>query len=175
MGCKMTNGKKVVFIGDAGVGKSSLLKKFFGENIYDLKSTIGLDFYTYSREGDTIIFWDFAGQKTFRNLLLNFVRGASVVILVFDLARPRTLMSLMEFWIPKIRNYIRKDAKFILVGNKLDKKKINGDLINSFIEKLEKEHHIKPEVYLETSALLNQNIDELFKLINKIYSLKSKV
>jgi len=166
----MSTGKKVVLVGDAGVGKTSLLKKFFGEDISNIRSTVGLDFYTYSRENNTIIFWDFAGQKMFRELLLNFVKGASVIILVFDLSRPRTMMSLLEYWLPRIRDHVKKDVKFIVVGNKRDMKKIDEDLVKSFIEKLEKEYNIKAEAYLETSALLNENIDKLINLVYKLHS-----
>ena len=70
----MTNsqefGFKISIIGDGGVGKTSLIKKFTkGTFEKDYVKTIGAQFSRYDKEinGDIInlIFWDIAGQDDF--------------------------------------------------------------------------------------------------------------
>ena len=84
---------KILMIGDAGVGKSSILQQFtdgyFSEN---LQSTIGVDFkvkvMTVMDPEDKpkrikVTIWDTAGQKRFRTLTSSYYRGAQGIILVY--------------------------------------------------------------------------------------------
>ena len=84
---------KILMIGDAGVGKSSILQQFtdgyFSEN---LQSTIGVDFkvkvMTVMDPEDKpkrikVTIWDTAGQERFRTLTSSYYRGAQGIILVY--------------------------------------------------------------------------------------------
>jgi len=95
---------KILLIGDAGVGKSSILLQFtdgyFNEN---LQSTIGVDFKVKvmdaaSPDGKSkrvkVTIWDTAGQERFRTLTSSYYRGAQGIILVYDVARKETFDSL---------------------------------------------------------------------------------
>jgi GTPase SAR1 family protein len=60
---------------------------------------------------------DLGGQEHFRFFHEGLVTGASILLMVFDVTRIKTLFSLRE-WIPIIQQIPRE--RWILVGNKLD-------------------------------------------------------
>ena len=72
---------KILLIGDAGVGKSSILLRFTDDAFEEhLASTIGVDFKvkTVHMRGKTLklTIWDTAGQERFRTLTSSYYRGA---------------------------------------------------------------------------------------------------
>ncbi len=80
---------KILLIGDAGVGKSSLLLRFTDDSFEEqMASTIGVDFRvkTVAVGGKTskLTIWDTAGQERFRTLTSSYYRGCHGIILVFD-------------------------------------------------------------------------------------------
>src|SRR5512136_1101544 len=120
--------KKVVLLGDGGVGKTSLIARFV-VNKFDDKyiATIGTK---VSRKDIQIIkpnliinlrimIWDILGQKEYSKIRSASLSGAQGVILVADLSRPETVKSLSEFWMKEVRN-VCGNIPTVLVGNKLD-------------------------------------------------------
>jgi len=81
---------KLLFIGDAGVGKSSLLRVLAGDGFTDYYGggTIGVDFrITRFQKGNSTIkfqLWDTAGQERFRSITRAYFRGSHVVLLCFS-------------------------------------------------------------------------------------------
>lgn len=157
---------KVAFVGDAGVGKTSLIKAFIGEEIKNLTSTVGIDFYSFTKDNYNIVIWDFAGQIWFREVVIDFLKGAALIVMVFDLSRPRTLMSLVEFWANQVKQISGRDTLVIVVGNKKDLKKIDDGTIERVIDDLKQRINVK--LYIQTSALYKENISALF---NNIFDL----
>jgi small GTP-binding protein len=66
----------------------------------------------------TLQLWDFGGQKKFRFLLNNFIRGADGALLLFDLTSMRSFLKL-DNWVRIIRK-ITKEIPIILIGSKYD-------------------------------------------------------
>lgn len=91
---------KVVFLGSAGVGKSSLISRFitneFSEN---LPATLGGSYfekvYTYG-EGKSVQFnfWDTAGQEKYRSLARVYYHQADVAVLMYGVNEISTFESL---------------------------------------------------------------------------------
>ena len=164
-GCILKNLKylKVSFIGDTGVGKTSIIKSFLGEDIEKVSSTLGVDNYIIDRDGFKVILWDFAGQRWFSDILVNFIKGSKIIVLVFDLSDPKTLSSIFSYWLPNIKEYASDDAYIILVGNKSDVQSIPEGIIQKFLEKIQAQLNIKD--FMKTSALNRENITELFQTI----------
>jgi small GTP-binding protein len=81
---------KVIVIGPAAVGKSSLIRRFV-ENEFSLqyKFTIGVDFLSKTIEYDQdkkarLTIWDIGGQDRFKSLRRNFYDGTNGALVVFD-------------------------------------------------------------------------------------------
>ena len=73
---------KILLVGDANVGKTSLLSRFIGEGFVEsYKATIGVDFRIKSLEIDQrrvkLQIWDTAGQERFAPLVSSYFRGGS--------------------------------------------------------------------------------------------------
>jgi Ras-related protein Rab-18 len=119
---------KVLLIGDAGVGKSSILMRFTDDTFDDhLQSTIGVDFKVKTVQlrdkRVKVTIWDTAGQERFRTLTSSYYRGAHGIILVYDITRASTFESLDQ-WLQEVQVYCPQQGKKVvklLVGNKVDK------------------------------------------------------
>jgi len=164
---------KVAFIGSSGVGKTSLIKSFLGENVEKVKTTIGIDFYCLKKDDHEIIIWDFAGQKWFREAIINMLKGASLIVMVFDLSRPRTLVDLINSWSVHVKEICGEETFTLVVGNKKDIKKINDEFIEEGLKKLAEK--VRVEMYIQTSALYGENVSNLFQAIFEIVKLLSSL
>jgi Ras-related protein Rab-18 len=119
---------KLLLVGDAGVGKSSMLLRFTDDTFDEaLQSTIGVDFKVKmmaAREKRIkMTIWDTAGQERFRTLTSSYYRGAQGIILVYDVTRRETFENLNQ-WLQEVEVYSPgggKDVVKLLVGNKIDK------------------------------------------------------
>ncbi len=93
--------KKICLLGDFGVGKTSLVKRFL-EGVFSEKYlvTVGIQISRklicpefFSQKLDLII-WDIEGHTKFKSIAPNYLKGATVAIIVGDLSRPETLENL---------------------------------------------------------------------------------
>eukprot|EP01083_Nonionella_stella_P008119 23447_1 len=115
---------KMVLVGDSGVGKSCLLKRF-ASNDWDPKfiSTIGVDFeiMTLSLLDKQIRLqiWDTAGQERFQNITTSYYRGAHCIILVYDITQLETFEHVHK-WHRQIQEHSNSNVQILLVGNKSD-------------------------------------------------------
>eukprot|EP00302_Diacronema_sp_CCMP2436_P000625 CAMPEP_0179846768 /NCGR_PEP_ID=MMETSP0982-20121206/5724_1 /TAXON_ID=483367 /ORGANISM="non described non described, Strain CCMP 2436" /LENGTH=125 /DNA_ID=CAMNT_0021731905 /DNA_START=20 /DNA_END=394 /DNA_ORIENTATION=- len=87
---------KLLLVGDAGVGKSSMLLRFTDDTFEEhMASTIGVDFKVKTiKVGELTVkltIWDTAGQERFRTLTNSYYRGCQGIILVFDLTSEQSL------------------------------------------------------------------------------------
>lgn len=94
---------KVMLLGDIGVGKSSLARRFvFGRFETDYKTTIGVDVLTHDVDlgpacGDArlrFVLWDTDGDFGVRIFETVYLAGASGAIVVADATRPATLVKM---------------------------------------------------------------------------------
>ncbi|MGQ4895084.1 MAG: Rab family GTPase [Candidatus Njordarchaeia archaeon] len=154
---------KVVFIGDSGVGKTSLIRAFMGYNVRTTKTTTGVEFYTFKKRKYDIVIWDFAGQEWFRDVIINFIKGAALIIMVFDLSRPFSLMNLVNKWAEYVNKISGKYALTFVVGNKSDIKRIDDILIEKALDSLKSKVNLK--FYIQTSAVKYTNVSKLFEAI----------
>jgi small GTP-binding protein len=116
--------KKVVLIGDPGVGKTSLIRRFV-ENSFSDKyiHTIGtkitkrvLEFPDLDSRV-VLLVWDIVGQKSLA-LLDSYFRGAAGVLAVCDITRDETLKSLDD-WVANLHK-VAGEVPTVLLGNKSD-------------------------------------------------------
>ncbi|KIK69815.1 hypothetical protein GYMLUDRAFT_34222 [Collybiopsis luxurians FD-317 M1] len=123
---------KLVVIGAAGVGKTSIRAQFISNRFSTgYRATIGADFISKSIQLDpsqsvVLQIWDTAGQERFSSLSSAFFRGADAALLVFDVNTPDSLQALTRWWDQfKLYAPLREENDIgqfciVLVGNKVD-------------------------------------------------------
>ncbi|XP_030324405.1 ras-related protein Rab-42 [Calypte anna] len=118
---------RVIVLGDAAVGKSSLLRCFAegGDSVGTATPcpTIGVEFYSRTvplppAGRAKLQLWDTAGQERFRSITRSFYRSAAGVLLVFDLTN-RTSFEHVPEWHREATAGDRPPA-CVLVGHKCD-------------------------------------------------------
>ncbi|KAK6332443.1 septum-promoting GTP-binding protein 1 [Orbilia brochopaga] len=114
---------KVGMVGDAQIGKTSLMVKYVeGSFDEDYIQTLGVNFMekTISIRNTEITFsiWDLGGQREFVNMLPLVCNDAVAILFMFDLTRKSTLNSIKE-WYRQGRGF-NKTAIPFLVGTKYD-------------------------------------------------------
>lgn len=114
---------KVGMIGDAQIGKTSLMVKYVeGTFDEDYIQTLGVNFMekvVSIRNTDiTFSIWDLGGQREFVNMLPLVSNDAVAILFMFDLTRKSTLNSVKE-WYRQARGF-NKTAIPFLVGTKFD-------------------------------------------------------
>ena len=125
------------FLGDSGVGKTSIFRKMstnnFSENTI---MTIGTDKRTFDytdidveiggnkvKKSFEISLFDTAGQERYRSLTKNYINGADGIILIYDITKRKTFEHI-ETWLKSIidifSDWKNSNYLIILLGNKFD-------------------------------------------------------
>ena len=152
---------KVVLVGNAGVGKTCLVRRFT-QGLFPpgQGATIGVDFMIKTVEVDNekikLQIWDTAGQERFRSITQSYYRSASALILVYDISCQPTFDCLPD-WLREIQEYANAKVLKILVGNKTDRD--DREIPREVGEEFAKQHGM---YFLETSAKQADNVERLF-------------
>jgi Ras-related protein Rab-21 len=114
--------RRVVFIGEAGVGKTSIVHSYVNGTAGCTRTTLGADYSAakvlHGGVEYPIEIWDTAGAERYRSIGPVYYRKASAAVAVFDLTAPLTLQEL-NFWISHYRQHSEHDF-VVIVGNKSD-------------------------------------------------------
>ena len=158
------NENKVVFVGQSGTGKSSILERFTQNSFTSYtESTIGASFavgtITLDQKKIKIDFWDTAGQEKYNSLVPLYYRDAKVGVVVYDITS-KCSFDKAKYWLEKLKQN-EPNTKCIIVGSKLD------------LQYSRQVHHIDASTYasekgclfIEVSSKTSSNIDILFKQI----------
>jgi small GTP-binding protein len=160
----MSHRCKVIFIGDTGVGKTSITNRLIKDKFdKDSCPTIGAAFNSikYNDADVTCEFWDTAGQEVYDSMSKMFYRNAKIVILVIDSSRLDSIKRIKPL-IENLHDVIdENDYELILIANKIDE--ITDDLRNEIMNMIRK--YINHGKLIYTSAKTGQNIDTLEMLI----------
>ena len=77
--------KKICFIGEQNVGKSSLLSLLQGREVQKERvPTVGLEVEDSVLNGKKCSIWDLGGQKRFKFMWQDFLKGAGLAVIVCD-------------------------------------------------------------------------------------------
>ncbi|ODQ65179.1 putative rab GTPase Vps21/Ypt51 [Nadsonia fulvescens var. elongata DSM 6958] len=119
-----TTSVKLVLLGEAAVGKSSLVLRFVSNEFQENKEpTIGAAFLTQkcSLANKTIKFeiWDTAGQERFASLAPMYYRNAQSALVVYDITKPNSFIK-ARHWVNELKAQASPGIIIALVGNKLD-------------------------------------------------------
>jgi small GTP-binding protein len=117
----------------------------------------------YKSKSFKLQIWDSAGAEKFKSLIPNYIRGASLIFLVYDITRKSTFDSLTN-WLKFI--YEIENTNIVIIGNKLDLKNqraVSEEEGKKFCEEN------KLLSFFEVSAKEDINVKEM--LFNSIASL----
>lgn len=121
---------KVAFVGEAEVGKTSLIKGLVGEP-FDLNEPMTHDIRINHRDIETSIgevhlrLWDFGGQQIMHPTHQFFLTERTLYVLVFT-TRQSDAQNQLKYWLDIIASF-GGDAPIILVGNKVDEHPLDID------------------------------------------------
>uniref|UniRef100_A0A8D9AX72 Ras-related protein Rab-7a n=1 Tax=Cacopsylla melanoneura TaxID=428564 RepID=A0A8D9AX72_9HEMI len=164
---------KVVILGNAAVGKTSLLNQFVNNKFSNqYKATIGADFLTKEVFLDnrivTLQIWDTAGQERFQSLGVAFYRGADCCVLVCDVTAPSSFQSLSSWKDEFLIQAAPADPDnfpFVVLGNKVDLEKERVVSLKKARQLFCSENDTP---YFETSAKDGRNVEEAFEAIARL-------
>lgn len=113
---------KTVIVGDSGVGKSSIVHYLIYRRFWTYPdATIGSSFYRYERDDIIFDIWDTAGQERFRAVVPLYLRGAALIIFVYDSSNYQSFINVRDYWYQSIKQSLDHPYPvLILVGNKSD-------------------------------------------------------
>ena len=153
----------MILLGDSGVGKSSILRRYCDGTFDDMLSTIGIDFKikTVERAGKKIklSIWDTAGQERFRTISQAYCRGSQAIIFVYDVTDQSTFDHVTN-WVDTIKRTLpdHKSVIKLLIGNK-------NDLTDQRTISTERGQRLADSVgmrFFETSASTGERVEALF-------------
>jgi small GTP-binding protein len=155
---------KVIFLGDYGVGKTSLIRVRCGYK-FELAAnqTLGIDNFIVScrrRDGGgqvELLIWDTAGQEQYHSMIPVYLRQASVIVLVGSISDEHSLRNIADYWVPWI--HTEADGLPIIVAvNKID---LSPDATLESVFMREEIDRVFAAVCY-TSALTGEGIEGLF-------------
>ena len=154
---------KICLLGEAAVGKTSLVYRFIENKFRDnYKSTLGVnllkkDIVLDDYGGVSAQIWDLGGQESFRSLRKLYLEGANGAFVIFDTTKRKTFDKLDE-WIQSFKES-RGNRPLLLIGNKIDlsdKQKVEESEVKEYAENNSTE-------FIFTSAKTGENVETAFK------------
>ncbi|MFX0140957.1 MAG: Rab family GTPase [Candidatus Hodarchaeota archaeon] len=170
---------KLVVLGEGEVGKTSLINAFLGKEIpKQYLPTIGSvttkkEYVIKENQNEVRIIlsiWDVGGQRSFNPLNPVIYTDLDIVLLVFDLSRPKeTLKNLKSEFLENANRY-SEEILSILVGNKLDLLSVNEE-----VKKTIKSFLTKNDNLIFISAKTCENITECIELLIYTFLRKAEI
>ena len=161
---------KVVVVGDSGVGKTNLIKRFINDTFNkDSKATVGVEFlsksYLINSEVFKVQIWDTAGQERYKSITAAYYKGAKGAMIVYDVTN-QTSFDNVDKWANEIKEKAAKNINLMIVGNKTD---LQDKIVITSEMATEKAKTLEIPV-METSALDSTNVKEAFyQLLREMY------
>ena len=158
---------KILTAGEGAVGKTTFLNRFINHVFVDnFEMTEGVQFFgkiiEYGGNKYNLVFWDFAGQYTYRHLLSDLSSGSSGAFFLFDTTRLSSIYKIEE-WIELLLK--NGPIPIILIGTKQDEMNI-GDIsyFKDFAEDIMSKF---PScfTYLNVSSKTGFNVHEAFNML----------
>lgn len=163
---------KVVFLGDAGVGETSIVERLRKKELIGIKPTVNVGINRVDLEGHTVSIWDTAGAESYHALAPMYLRNADIVVVVFDMKKAKddieSVKANLEDWIKMLRSAGLKEEYWMLVGNKSDLLETVDD--EAYVVNLMQDflYSKRMEYFCEISAIKGKEIDNLESILNSL-------
>ena len=135
---------KVILLGEAGVGKTNLIRRAMG---LDFESNIEATVLSSYYENDLVVdnlkysyqLWDTAGQEKYHSLNKLFIKNSKIIIIIFSIDN-RASFDKIDFWVNNTKEILGNDSYILsIVGNKSDlyeEQDIDDETINEKVKEL---------------------------------------
>ena len=163
---------RILLVGDASVGKTSLLLRYIDEHFPSKHmATVGVEYrikiFVYRGFKIKLQIWDTAGQERFHSITNNYFHNADGILFVYDITNKKSFEGI-KIWIKESEEFGK--FKKLLLGNKCDlkhRKNISDEEVNIFCTE-------KNIISYEVSAKENINLKEAFnKIVELIFKDKN--
>ena len=158
--------KKIVLIGDSGVGKTCIISRFVsGDYNKNTNSTDGASYATKKlvlpklKTSINLDIWDTAGQERYKSLTKFFYKDAAMIIMVYDVTLKTSFDNLKEYWYREVQELSEKNFVLGIAGNKSDlyeREQVSEKEAREYAKSIN-------AVFGLTSAQNNTGIDQLFE------------
>mmetsp|Transcript_5161 Transcript_5161/g.13157 ORF Transcript_5161/g.13157 Transcript_5161/m.13157 type:complete len:240 (-) Transcript_5161:129-848(-) len=165
---------KVLVVGNGGVGKTSMIKRFCkGIFTDEYKKTIGVDFLEKLQYVDSLseevrlMLWDTAGQEEFDAITRTYYRGAGAAVIAFS-TTDRDSFDAVPKWKEKVTREVG-DIAMALVQNKvdlLDKAVVTSEEAEAMAKRL----GLK---FYRACVKENLNVSEVFMYLTELHAKKT--
>ncbi len=175
---------KIILIGDATVGKTSIRRRYLGKVFKtNYIPTIGVDFaqkhVNIDGEHVFLVIWDIAGQPLFSNLRRHYYEGSSGIALVYSVIDRKSFENASK-WLVEAYEFMRRLPPILIIGNKIDLRDTAGttngmglcDTVGLERPVTTEEGKVFTKIlaekmkteceFIETSALTEHNIEQAF-------------
>eukprot|EP00742_Colponemidia_sp_Colp-10_P005638 GILJ01006026.1.p1 GENE.GILJ01006026.1~~GILJ01006026.1.p1 ORF type:complete len:198 (-),score=19.64 GILJ01006026.1:60-608(-) len=115
---------KIVVMGEGGVGKTSVLRRFVEDQFHSKYiATIGADFFVKSMDVHgveyKVSFWDLAGHPEFFEVRNEFYKETQGALLMFDICSRKSFEAL-DVWLREANKFGAREMAVVVCGNKMD-------------------------------------------------------
>ena len=170
---------KLALLGDAAVGKTSLINQYIQHRFSaDYQPTLGVNIVVKELKIEELnayirlVLWDIAGQVKYDLSRRMFFQGCMGALFIYDVTRHSTFKNIETKWLKDLRKFTKKDPAYVLIGNKIDLG--NSKVVSTEIGK-ELSEKIKAKDFVETSAKYGDNVENAFKKLVKQVLINSHV
>jgi small GTP-binding protein len=165
-----TISKKICMVGDFGVGKTSLIRRFVDRQFSDqYLSTVGVKIsrktieLTEVKQQDKLnlqlLIWDLEGHTKFKGITPSYLQGSSGAIVVADVSRQETIDRLPEH----IQLFLSVNPKssIVIALNKSDL--VDEEKLEKLVQLIQLKNLERVSGIYQTSAKTGSCVDEIFK------------
>ena len=162
----------VVLVGEAGVGKTSIIHRYLYNEYDDNRITTSSPEYKnkileYPEYNKSITFdiWDTAGQEAYRSVTRNFYINAAIGLMVYDIRVKDSFENIKTYWSEQLQELGEENIILAIAGNKSDlfeDQKVSEKEVKKFAESI-------GAIFELTSCKENIGINELFYECGKKY------
>ena len=156
---------KVVFLGDSGCGKTSIIRRWLSDEFdREARPTVGSNnqrkrVYVDNVGNVDLFVWDTAGQEQFQALMPLYARFAKVAVVTTAINDEHSFEAIPQ-WINTVKDSCDAVPPLVLAVNKMD-------IVESAVLSVDDIHERFREMFTAiffVSALTGENVEQLFRL-----------
>lgn len=153
--------KKICLVGDFGVGKTSLIRRFVEQKFSDqYLSTVGVKISRKTLEPVNLqmLIWDLEGHTKFKAIAPTYLQGGSGAVIVADVSRQETVERISEH--VKLFLSVNPKGYIVIALNKADL--IEDEKLIKITHSVQLQYSEQVLEIYQTSAKTGAYVDEIF-------------